>query len=873
MVSINREFDARMIGVNPQPLQARPFDGNEPHHHRRHHRMHIPIQIDDEDEGGYDDVDDIEGMDELEEELVNSGRSQGHTSVALQRRMSELTLSFEGEVYVFRAVSAEKVQAVLLLLGGREVPSGVPTADVPFHSNNRGMTEAPRRSNLSRRVASLVRFREKRKERCFEKKIRYNCRKEVALRQHRKKGQFVSVKESYKQGLLGASSWDPSHSGLNDSTPRREPVLRKCQHCGISENSTPAMRRGPAGPRSLCNACGLMWANKGTLRDLSKSGRHHSSSQNDQETKALAMETENSSAEPDEQENPNKVTLKTDNQSINPGGQGPQGHSEDMKPSPLETGHSSFGLDEQVIPEDLSKPFPMGNGNFSANHRGQGSLYDITNVSTAKIEDFADSDEPSLVSEYDFFGHRCVIGDVNNACSTPTMKNSCRYLPMNVLEQCRVSPPSGSVPETSLPLNFFDLIWLGLHPVHRLVFYKVNCSKLHFMDTILPNIKNSLSLTLEHFFPLAGNLIWSPQSYKPEILYVDGDSISLTIAESDFDFDHLSSNHSRDVNKLHTLIPLPLSSVSTTRVPLFALQVTLFPDSGISIGMFISHVVGDGRTSTQFMKSWASVSKFGGITSSMLESPPLYDRSTIKDPYGLETIFLNGFQNFGISRECLCLPNPPEVQSEKVLATFVMGQSEIEKLKKWVSARNLKGNIYSTFAVTCACVWVCLIKALGEDNAREHFLFAVDCRARLEPALPITYFGNCVMALLNSGTKSDLVGEDGIAVAAEVIRNGIQGAKDDRLFEKAANFFTDIKSVGSERVRTVAGSPNLKAYNTDFGWGKPKKVEVVSISDTGAISLAERSDGEVGVEVGLALKESEMDAFVSIFVDTIKSVP
>lgn len=38
--------------------------------------------------------------------------------------------------------------------------------------------------------------------------------------------------------------------------------LRRCQHCGISENSTPAMRRGPAGPRSLCNACGLMWANK-----------------------------------------------------------------------------------------------------------------------------------------------------------------------------------------------------------------------------------------------------------------------------------------------------------------------------------------------------------------------------------------------------------------------------------------------------------------------------------------------------------------------------------------------------------------------------------------------------------------------------------
>lgn len=37
-------------------------------------------------------------------------------------------------------------------------------------------------SKLSQRIASLVRFREKRKERSFEKKIRYSCRKEVAQR-------------------------------------------------------------------------------------------------------------------------------------------------------------------------------------------------------------------------------------------------------------------------------------------------------------------------------------------------------------------------------------------------------------------------------------------------------------------------------------------------------------------------------------------------------------------------------------------------------------------------------------------------------------------------------------------------------------------
>ncbi|KAH9300498.1 hypothetical protein KI387_012081, partial [Taxus chinensis] len=43
-----------------------------------------------------------------------------------------------------------------------------------------------------------------------------------------------------------------------------------CLHCAIGEGSTPMMRRGPSGPRTLCNACGLVWANKGVLRDLSK---------------------------------------------------------------------------------------------------------------------------------------------------------------------------------------------------------------------------------------------------------------------------------------------------------------------------------------------------------------------------------------------------------------------------------------------------------------------------------------------------------------------------------------------------------------------------------------------------------------------------
>jgi hypothetical protein len=71
-------------------------------------------------------------------------------------------------------VSVIQVQAVLLVLGGSDMPPGLVSMAVPTTFDEKSTTVA------ARRVASLMRFREKRKERCFDKKIRYSVRKEVA---------------------------------------------------------------------------------------------------------------------------------------------------------------------------------------------------------------------------------------------------------------------------------------------------------------------------------------------------------------------------------------------------------------------------------------------------------------------------------------------------------------------------------------------------------------------------------------------------------------------------------------------------------------------------------------------------------------------
>ncbi|URE14503.1 gata transcription factor [Musa troglodytarum] len=171
---------------------------------------------------------------------------------------NQLTLLYQGEVYVFDSVTPEKVQAVLLLLGGCEVPSSISSTTLPDTQDEKGYDDILRRANIpAKRIASLIRFREKRKERNFDKKIRYNVRKEVALRMQRRKGQFAG-KASPQEGAAASSSCDPVQNATLEDPPKES----KCQNCGISEKMTPAMRRGPAGPRSLCNACGLMWANK-----------------------------------------------------------------------------------------------------------------------------------------------------------------------------------------------------------------------------------------------------------------------------------------------------------------------------------------------------------------------------------------------------------------------------------------------------------------------------------------------------------------------------------------------------------------------------------------------------------------------------------
>ncbi|GAA0171027.1 hypothetical protein LIER_25162 [Lithospermum erythrorhizon] len=454
------------------------------------------------------------------------------------------------------------------------------------------------------------------------------------------------------------------------------------------------------------------------------------------------------------------------------------------------------------------------------------------------------------------------------------------------LENFLVAPSPGAVSKLFVPLTCCDMWWIGFSPVHSLHFYQHPISRTCFLDTVIPGLKNSLSIALKHFPLIAGNLIIPSDSTKPLIKYADGDSVPFLVVESDFhDFEYLTGNQPRICSEFYPLIPQLTKSTESggsKMYPLVALQVTLFPGEGFCIGMTVNHVLGDGKSIYSFLKMWTTVSKFGEDEATKSnEFPPIYDREVMKvHTKELDCSFWSNSKetklktDMGITGKFKFCPE----DDDKVRTTLVISLEDIQKLKKHVSDRHPSIKHLSTFAVLCAYVWTCLIKSrnvtIDEVEDEEEFIFAADCRGRTDPLIPINYFGNCTVGCLVRAKSVELCSEGGFFIATELIGdiiqkllefNGVHNALEKRFRKKAE--FKDLNKLFS-----VAGSPRQNHYDMDFGWGKPKKFEITSTDSTGAMSLTGCRGNSGGVEIGLALQKGRMDVFNEIFSKGLQSL-
>ncbi|KAL5582151.1 hypothetical protein UlMin_014593 [Ulmus minor] len=445
-----------------------------------------------------------------------------------------------------------------------------------------------------------------------------------------------------------------------------------------------------------------------------------------------------------------------------------------------------------------------------------------------------------------------------------------------VVQVSKVAPftaDSAAVTDFSLPLTFFDTFWFKFPPVERLFFYSLPQTNTSFFNSILPKLKHSLSLTLQHFLPLAGKLTWPSESSLPIILFTAGDAISLTVVDSDANFHHLSGSHVRKSCDFSPLVPSLV--VSETGASLMAVQITLF-NGGFCIGITAHHAVLDGKSSTMFMKAWAHISK-QNQSSLPPELTPCYDRTMIKDPEAIASMYANqwlamtGCKSNQDPKVFEFLSISGEPPADMVRASFEMTRSDIEKLKKRVLNHPNRASEelhLSSFAIAYSYVFVCIVKAkIHEQIDKEvYYGFVADKRSRLNPPVPENYFGNCVAAHYNFVEGRECIEEDGFYKIVARVSELIKEIKEIDVYEGLEDKLSLFSKLEPGTLGVgVAGSPRFGVYSADFGWGKPEKVEITSVDKTGSISMAEMRDESGGIEVGVPLKKHEMELFTSIF--------
>ncbi|KAF8009769.1 hypothetical protein BT93_J0687 [Corymbia citriodora subsp. variegata] len=465
---------------------------------------------------------------------------------------------------------------------------------------------------------------------------------------------------------------------------------------------------------------------------------------------------------------------------------------------------------------------------------------------------------------------------------------------VEVVERCEISPPAAreseeeeEEEEVAVELSMMDIPWLFFSPTQPLFLYSYPDSLSHFTSFALPLLKLSLSRSLLLSFPLSSRLHFHPHPQTP------------TPTPTPF-FPSSSAppppSPSPNAALFHPLVPSlpPISSSSSTApVPLFAAQVTVFPGSGLCLGLACHHVAADARTFNLFLKSWASLCRQLSSPApphprlrGFFSTPPYYDRTVLRDPRGLLHRFLFEWWNYK-------WPAPPTSPLHHTVGfpdmfrtTFVVDTTDMDGIRKRILSRCNSRNLshpphLSPYVLTCAFLWVVWVKAHFSLRAHDspeptahrgpvYFGFIAGGLTRLGYPVPASYFGNCVGFGRAEATVHDLVGEDGIVVAANALGSTVKRLDKD-LFAEAERWISDWRAFSESELHvTVAGSPKVDLYDTDFGWGRPRKIEDISIDKSRAISLHESRDVNGGIEVGVALPKPKMDAFTSLYTADLK---
>lgn len=408
--------------------------------------------------------------------------------------------------------------------------------------------------------------------------------------------------------------------------------------------------------------------------------------------------------------------------------------------------------------------------------------------------------------------------------------------------------PNKPIGRRECQLITFDLPYIAFYYNQKLLIYKGGVSDF---EGIVGRLKDGLGVVLEEFYQLAGKL----GKYEDGVFRVeyddDMDGVEVAVAAAEgIAIADLAVEEGTD--KLKELVPYNgVLNVEGLRRPLLAVQITKLKD-GLALGCAFNHAILDGTSTWHFMSSWAEICN----GSHSISVPPFLDRTKARNTRVTLDISLPS-SNGDVTPD----PASPPLR-EKV---FKFPESAIDKIKSRVNSNpNPSGKPFSTFQALSSHVWRAVTRArnLKPEDITVYTVFA-DCRKRVDPPMPESYFGNLIQAVF-TGTAAGLLAAHPEEFAAGMIQKAIE-AHDAKAIEarnsdwEANPKIFQWKDAGVNCV-AVGSSPRFKVYEVDFGFGKPEIVRSgCNNRFDGMVYLYQGKSGGRSIDVEISLEGGAME--------------
>lgn len=419
-------------------------------------------------------------------------------------------------------------------------------------------------------------------------------------------------------------------------------------------------------------------------------------------------------------------------------------------------------------------------------------------------------------------------------------------------------------------LSFFDALYVTMAPIQRLFFYE--SPGLPPFPALVRSLKSSLAATLAVFPLLAGELTHRPDSGGDVVIDCSAHA-AVRFVEAEYsgvvDMRCLAADDEHHTEEFVQLVPEV--EVGRLPAPVLAVQVTRPAGGGgaVAVGLSVHHAAADGQSVWRFIKAWAAAAREG---SPVAAPPPIFDRAVIRHPRAQE-LTRKFITNWTERMQVNPFPFPVPDMAHQRRRTFLLCADQIQSLKQRMSQSKITGTQQppTTYVAVSSLVWASLVRAKAksmdndDDNEDAYFLLSADCRRRLRPPVDEAYFGNCVMGccarvavgyLLRSGD------DDGLAHAGAAIQRAIREGLEDPVADMEGRL-ERRRGLPAERVTVMGSSNRFMGYETDFGWGAPTRVELVSITVGEEVTLLGAREG--GVQVSVALHHAHMEALVDNF--------